>query len=149
MNYLICAFLFGGAWVIYQTHQRFGLQHLQILAHSLESCHCQQLFLTNSYETATQVIYFVVSPGPSTSTRTKINFNFMRRICMCKKILPGKVGKWIILCCSSLDLQSLWIYTNMFSPVLYRRAHYSGKGLLGIIHQKHKNMSYAWSLLEN
>lgn len=135
--------------MIYQTHQRFSLWHFQILAQSLESCHCHQLFLTSSYETATQVIYFVVSLGPSTSTRTKINFNFMRRICMCKKRLPGKAGKWIILCCSSLDLQTLWIYTNMFSPVLYMRAQHSSKGLLGIIHQKHKNMSYAWGLLGN
>lgn len=59
---------------------------------------------------------------------------------MCKKILLGKAGKWIILCCSSLDVQILWIYINMFSPVLLMRAHYSSKGLLGIIHQKHKNM---------
>lgn len=84
----------------------------------LESSHGQQFFLTNLYETATQVIHFVVLPGPSASTRTKMNFNFMRKICMCKKILLGKAGKLIILCCSSPDLQTVWNYTNMFSPVL-------------------------------
>lgn len=68
---------------------------------------------------------------------------------MCKKILLGKAGKWIILCCSCLDVQILWIYINMFSPVLLMGAHYSSKGLLGIIHQKHKYMSYALGLIEN
>lgn len=118
MNYLEHAFLFGGAQVTYQTHKRFSLQHLQIQAHSSESCHCQ-LFLTNSYKTATQVVYFVVSLGPISSTRTKINFNFMKRVYMCKRKLSGKAGKWIILCCSSLDLQSLDLYKLIFSSSLY------------------------------
>lgn len=57
---------------------------------------------------------------------------------MCIQICLGKAEKWIVMCCSSLDLQTLWIYINMFSPVLYMKADYSSKGLLGIIHQKHK-----------
>lgn len=127
--------------MIYQTHQRSSLWHFQIQALSLESCHCHHLFLTSPCETTAQVIYLVVSLGTSTSTRTKINFNFMRRICMCKKILPGKAGRWIILCCSSLNLQTLWIHADMFFLVLYMRAQHNSKGLLGITHQKHKNMS--------
>lgn len=111
---------------------------MQILAHSLESCPCQQFFLTNSYETATQVVYPMVSLGPSTSTRNKMNLNFMRRMCIYTKISLGKAEKWIVMCCSCLDLQTLWIYVNMFSPVLYMKADSSSKGLLGIIHQKRK-----------
>lgn len=85
----------------------------------------------------------MVSLGPSTSTRNKMNLNFMRRMCMYTKISLGKAEKWIVMCCSCLDLQTLWIYVNM-------KADSSSKGLLGIIHQKRKKkMSCAWGLLEN
>lgn len=71
-------------------------------------------------------------------------------MCMYTKISLGKAEKWIVMCCSCLDLPTLWIYVNMFSPVLYMKADSSSKGLLGIIHQKRKKkMSCAWGLLEN
>lgn len=69
---------------------------------------------------------------------------------MCKKkILLDNAGKWIILCCSSPIYKGSGFIQTCFPQFFCMRAHYSSKGLLGIIHQKHKTMSYAWGLLEN
>lgn len=108
----------------------------------LESHHCQHFFLTNLYETATQVTHFVVSLGPGTSARTKkkkMNFNFMRRVCTCRKILLGKAGEWIILCCSSPDLQSLDLYKHVFSSFLYESTLYQQQRTAGYNSSKTQN----------